>query len=194
MRDHIKKAPARSEPFDLNAAVDEVIEMVQSAIIKNRVLVRATLNGLPTVHGDRVQLQQVVLNLILNAIEAMSSVEQGSRELSISTQQAPSGEILVGVQDFRAGNRSGASRPGFRALLHHQECWNWNGTLDLPIHHHRPRRSAVGRGQSDLGALYFSSRCRQARKIHEFSSCGFPESRAERRQRSRWSSSTGLAR
>ena len=103
MRDHIKKAPARSEPFDLNAAVDEVIEMVQSAITKNRVLVRATLNGLPPVHGDRVQLQQVVLNLILNAIEAMSSVEQGSRELSISTQQAPSGEILVGVQDSGPG-------------------------------------------------------------------------------------------
>jgi PAS domain S-box-containing protein len=103
MRDHIKKAPARSEPFDLNAAVDEVIEMVQSAIIKNSVLVRATLNGLPTAHGDRVQLQQVVLNLILNAIEAMSSVDQGSRELSISTQQAPSGEILVGVQDSGPG-------------------------------------------------------------------------------------------
>ena len=103
MRDHIKKAPARSEPFDLNAAVDEVIEMVQSAIIKNRVLVRATLNGLPTAHGDRVQLQQVVLNLILNAIEAMSSVDQGSRELSISTQQAPSGEIWVGVQDSGPG-------------------------------------------------------------------------------------------
>jgi C4-dicarboxylate-specific signal transduction histidine kinase len=103
MRDHIKKAPARSEPFDLDAAVDEVLEMVQSAITKNRVLVRATLNGLPTVHGDRVQLQQVVLNLILNAIEAMSSVEQGSRELSISTQQAPSGEILVGVQDSGPG-------------------------------------------------------------------------------------------
>jgi PAS domain S-box-containing protein len=103
MRDHIKKAPARSEPFDLNAAVDEVIEMVQSAITKNRVLVRATLDGLPPVHGDRVQLQQVVLNLILNAIEAMSSVEQGSRELSISTQQASSGEILVGVQDSGPG-------------------------------------------------------------------------------------------
>ena len=103
MRDHIKKAPARSEPFDLNAAVDEVIEMVQSAIIKNKVLVRATLNGLPTAHGDRVQLQQVVLNLILNAIEAMSSVDQGSRELSISTQQAPSGEILVGVQNSGPG-------------------------------------------------------------------------------------------
>jgi C4-dicarboxylate-specific signal transduction histidine kinase len=103
MRDHIKKAPARSEPFDLDAAVNEVLEMVQSAITKNRVLVRATLNGLPPVHGDRVQLQQVVLNLILNAIEAMSSVEQGSRELSISTQQAPSGEILVGVQDSGPG-------------------------------------------------------------------------------------------
>jgi PAS domain S-box-containing protein len=103
MRDHIKKAPARSEHFDLNTAVDEVIQMVQSALIKNRILVRATLDGLPPVHGDRVQLQQVVLNLILNAVEAMSSVEQGPRELSISTQQASIGEILVGVQDSGPG-------------------------------------------------------------------------------------------
>ena len=74
MRDHIKKSPPRSELFDLNEAVEEVIDMVQSAITKNGVLVRTNLNGSLLVDGDRVQLQQVVLNLILNAIEAMSSV------------------------------------------------------------------------------------------------------------------------
>ena len=103
MRDHIKKAPARSELFDLKSAIDEVVEMVQSAITKNKVLVRATLDELPPAHGDRVQLQQVVLNLILNAIEAMSSVEKESRELSIRTQQTQRGEILVGVQDSGPG-------------------------------------------------------------------------------------------
>jgi C4-dicarboxylate-specific signal transduction histidine kinase len=103
MRDHIKRVPARSEPFDLNAAVDEVIEMVQSAITKNKVSVRASLNGLLPVRGDRVQLQQVVLNLILNAVEAMSAVETGLRELSISTSQIQAGGILVAVHDSGPG-------------------------------------------------------------------------------------------
>jgi PAS domain S-box-containing protein len=103
MRDHIKKAPPRSEPFDLNEAIAEVIEMAQSAITRNGVSVRTTLKGLLLVHGDRVQLQQVVLNLILNAIESMGSVEKGPRELSISTKQHKTGEMTVAVRDSGPG-------------------------------------------------------------------------------------------
>jgi PAS domain S-box-containing protein len=83
IRDQIRHAPPRKERFDLNAAIDEVIELGRSAIIKNRVSVQTRLSeGLPPVHGDRVQLQQVVLNLLFNAIEAMGSVEVAPRELS----------------------------------------------------------------------------------------------------------------
>jgi PAS domain S-box-containing protein len=95
-RDHIKKAAPRREPFDLNDAIHEVITMVGSAIDKNRVSVSTRLmDGLNPVRGDRVQLQQVVLNLILNAVEAMSSVEEGARELSMSC--AGSGELAPEV-------------------------------------------------------------------------------------------------
>ena len=104
MRDHIKKAPPRTDPFDVNEAIREVIVMAQSAIEKNRVSVRTRLmERLDSVRGDRVQLQQVFFNLILNSVEAMSSVEKGARELSISTNQGRASDILVAVQDSGPG-------------------------------------------------------------------------------------------
>jgi PAS domain S-box-containing protein len=103
MRDQIKKAPPRKERFDLNEAIDEVIVMVQSTIAKNRIVVRPHLmDGLVPIWGDRVQLQQVLLNLALNAAEAMGSVEEGTRELVISTEQDQTG-ALVAVRDSGPG-------------------------------------------------------------------------------------------
>ena len=104
MREHIKKAPPRKELVDVNEAINEVIVMVQSAIAKNHVSVRTRpTEGLIPVEGDRVQLQQVVLNLIMNAAEAMSTVVEGARELSISTEQCKTGGIRVAVCDSGPG-------------------------------------------------------------------------------------------
>jgi PAS domain S-box-containing protein len=103
IRDHIKKTPPRKEHFDLNEAINEVIELGRSAIIKNGVWVQTRLSeGLFPIHGDRVQLQQVVLNLILNAAEAMGSVEGEPRELLISTEQYHK-DVLVAVRDSGPG-------------------------------------------------------------------------------------------
>jgi C4-dicarboxylate-specific signal transduction histidine kinase len=103
IRDHIKKTPPRKEHFDLNEAINEVIELGRSAIIKNGVWVQTRLSeGLFPIHGDRVQLQQVVLNLILNAAEAMGSVEGEPRELLISTEQHHK-DVLVAVRDSGPG-------------------------------------------------------------------------------------------
>jgi len=103
IREQIKKAPPRKEQFDLNAAINEVIVLGRSAIINNGVLVQTRLSeGLFPIHGDRVQLQQVVLNLLLNAVEAMGSREAGARELLISTEQDRTG-VLVAVRDSGPG-------------------------------------------------------------------------------------------
>jgi len=104
MRDHIRKAPPRREYFDLNEAVSEVIVMARSAIAKNGIAVSTELmDGLAPVQGDRVQLQQVVLNLVLNAIEAMGSVEVGGRELLVWTEQTETQGVLVAVGDSGPG-------------------------------------------------------------------------------------------
>jgi PAS domain S-box-containing protein len=104
IRAHIKKAPPRHDRFDINEAIGEVIEMVRAPIEKNRVLVHTHLAaGLISVWGDHVQLQQVVLNLILNAIEAMGSVEERARILSIRTEQRGTAEILVAIHDSGPG-------------------------------------------------------------------------------------------
>jgi PAS domain S-box-containing protein len=96
IRDQIRKAPPRKERFDLNAAIDEVLGLGRSAIINNRVWVQTRLSGgLFPVHGDRVQVQQVVLNLLLNALEAMGSVEEAPRELLISTRQDHAGAVVA---------------------------------------------------------------------------------------------------
>jgi PAS domain S-box-containing protein len=103
MRDHMKKAPPRKERLDLNAALSEVLVLAQSVIQKNGVSVQTRLaDGLLPVLGDRIQLQQVLLNLILNAAEAMGLAEDRARELSISTQQDRP-DVLVTVRDSGPG-------------------------------------------------------------------------------------------
>ena len=104
IRDHIKKAPPRKDRFDLNDAITEVLLLARSAVTENEVSVQTRFaEGLLAVHGDRVQIQQVILNLILNAIEAMASVEAGARRLLISTEQSRADAVLVAISDSGPG-------------------------------------------------------------------------------------------
>ncbi|WP_422279024.1 sensor histidine kinase [Bradyrhizobium sp.] len=96
IREQINKAPPRKERFDLNAAINEVIVLARSVTNRNGVSVQTRLSaGLVPVLGDRVQLQQVFLNLILNAAEAMGPVEEGPRELLISTEEDQAGAVVA---------------------------------------------------------------------------------------------------
>jgi len=104
IRNLSKKATPRDERVEINAAIREVIELARSEAMKSGVLVQTKLvEGLPLVQGDRVELQQVILNLILNAVEAMSELSEGSRELLIATGKTESGDVLVAVRDSGPG-------------------------------------------------------------------------------------------
>jgi C4-dicarboxylate-specific signal transduction histidine kinase len=117
IRDLIQKAPPRKDRFDLNGAIREVIELTRSEAMKNGVLVQTELtDNLPLIDGDRVQLQQVMLNLIVNAVEAMSGLTEGPRELLISAGKAEMGGVLVTVRDSGPGLAPAALERLFEAF------------------------------------------------------------------------------
>jgi C4-dicarboxylate-specific signal transduction histidine kinase len=165
MRDQIKKAPPRKDCVDVNQAITDVIALAQGAIIKNGVSIQTRLaEGLSRIQADRVQLQQVVLNLILNAVEAMGSIEEGIRELSIATKQQGAGGVLVAVHD--SGPGIDPERPD-RFLMpstpRNPAAWGWGcrsaGRSSMPT------GAGCGQMPTCLEARYFSSPCR-ARKTN----------------------------
>ena len=100
IRDLIKKAPPRKDRLDLNDAILDVIALSRSELLRHGVSLKSQLApALPAVEGDRTQLQQVILNLILNAVEAMRGVDEGTRQLRISTETEAVGGVLVTVRD-----------------------------------------------------------------------------------------------
>jgi C4-dicarboxylate-specific signal transduction histidine kinase len=100
----INKVPPRKDRFDLNEAVLETIALTRSEVLNHGILLQTEFaSRLPMVEGDRTQLQQVILNLILNAIEAMSGLDEGRRELRVTTETEADGGIRVTVRDSGPG-------------------------------------------------------------------------------------------
>jgi PAS domain S-box-containing protein len=99
-----KKAPPRKDWLDVNETILEVIALVRSEVERNRVRLETQLsNDGPLILADRIQLQQVILNLIINAIEAMSGTGEGPRELLVSAKKNDSRGVLVTVRDSGPG-------------------------------------------------------------------------------------------
>ena len=100
----VGKAPSVRDRLSINDAITEVVALIGGEIQRNRISLRTKLStDVPLVSGDRIQLQQVILNLILNAIEAMSDVSPQSRELSVSSAKDGPNGALVSVRDSGTG-------------------------------------------------------------------------------------------
>jgi C4-dicarboxylate-specific signal transduction histidine kinase len=104
IRGLLKEAPPKRERAEINGAIRDLLELTHAELTKNGVSVRTQFaEPSPVVQADRVGLQQVILNLIINAVEAMSSMREGARELQICTGKAGSNAALVAVRDSGPG-------------------------------------------------------------------------------------------
>jgi PAS domain S-box-containing protein len=111
IRAFIKKAPAEKNELDINEVIQEVLALAGRELLENRVLIECQLTkALPLVLADRVQLQQVLLNLIMNGVEAMIALREQSRSLWVESRVDESGDILVAVRDSGTGLGSEADR------------------------------------------------------------------------------------
>jgi PAS domain S-box-containing protein len=100
----VKKMPPRRDQLDVNEIILDVIELTRSELLRHRVSLQTELaERLPLIRGDRIQLQQIILNLIMNAVEAMSDASYGSRDLLICTLEDESNGVLISVRDSGAG-------------------------------------------------------------------------------------------
>jgi signal transduction histidine kinase len=105
----MKKEPPRKDRLEVNGVILEILEVMRSEAVKHGVSILTEFaDPLPAVEADRVQLQQVLLNLIVNALEAMGADDEGPKELLISTGKVEPSGALVAVQD---------SGPGLEALM-----------------------------------------------------------------------------
>ena len=104
IRTLLRKTGTEKELLDMNQAVREVVALAEGEVRRNGVALRTELTGdLPPILGDRVELEQVVLNLIMNAIEAMSAIGDRPRELVVRTQSGEVDQVCVTVQDSGIG-------------------------------------------------------------------------------------------
>ena len=161
LHDQVRKAPPRKEQVDLNDAVAEVIAIIRGELSKHRVSVQLLLaDGMPPAYGDRVQLQQVMLNLILNAIEAMTSLDDDARELVVSTTSSPAQGLLVAVSDSgQVSPRRIVSEFSSPSTPRRAAGWGLDSRFAAPSS--MPMRGDCGLTRVSLAAPSFALHCRR---------------------------------
>jgi PAS domain S-box-containing protein len=117
LRALFRKKDSTIEPVDLNEAVREVLALSRSEFQKSQLIVQTELEkNIPLVDGDRVQLQQVILNLLLNAADSMKAVDDRARNLTVATSTVADGEVRVSVRDEGTGFAAGDAEKLFSAF------------------------------------------------------------------------------
>lgn len=145
--------------MEINGAIRDVLKLTRDEVTKNGVSVLTHFaEPSPTVQADRAQLQQVILSLIINAVQAMSSMRKEARELLICTEKEESNGARVAVRDSGPGLHL-KSVDRLLGLLYYQGPRRRHRLDRLRFHHRGARRADVGR-RMNLGAPPFSSLCR----------------------------------
>ena len=145
IRDFSKKAPARKEDLEINEAIVEIMGLARVPMSDSGISAKTQLAmQLPLISGDRVQLQQVILNLVMNAVEAMSEVGERPRELLISTSYAGPEGVLVAVSDTGPGLPQTSPEHIFEAFYTTKPTGLGMGLVGLPLDRRSTWRPALG--------------------------------------------------
>ena len=145
LRALFKRGETQFQPLDANELVQEVLGIMHGDLVLRAVEpVTQLAEALPAVQGDRVELQQVLLNLVMNACDAMAGDPRRSSPADPAHPDHRKGLGADHRHRLRAGVRRRAVREAVRAFLYHQAPGPGTGPLDLARHHPRPRRAALG--------------------------------------------------
>ena len=146
----VRREPPRHERVDLNEVISEVIALTPDQMHSHELRCNSELAAdLRVVQGDRVQLQQVILNLIANAIEAMSTIPDRRRQLAIASAN-DGGGVRVEVRDCGPGSsRTARSASSSRSTPPRRTASGWG--FGSPLDHRGARRAAVGHAKPAPG-------------------------------------------
>ena len=161
----VKKTEPQMVALDINDVIREAISLEQREMLSQRVSLRTELaSALPPVPGDRVQLQQVVINLVMNAVEAMAPVTDRPRDMLIRSQQDDADEVLVAVRDSGMGiDSENAERCSTPSSPPSPAAWEW--ACLLAVRSSRRTVADCGHRQMRTTARLFNLLCRVAAMV-----------------------------
>ncbi len=146
IRKLLSRAHVEVKEIDINDAVEEVLSLVSDkAIERGAPVANQLLPDLPKVDGDRIQIQQVVLNLVVNALDAVATRTEGRREVSCSSDLLPDGYVRVSIIELGTRNTDGQAGRNFRGVLYYQRSWHGDGTCDFSQDYRGPSRPHLGK-------------------------------------------------